>query len=108
MLRIIDPLTNTITLTKECWENHICVVHVEMKARRDEIQKTIADPDFIYRSKSSSHTRLYFRRYVEPTLNCEYILVAVRRRASETRGFVQSAYPVKSLSKGGVLEWKKK
>jgi hypothetical protein len=51
---------------------------------------------------------LYFREYLDPRLNCRYIMVAVHRKAHSTKGYVQSAYPVRSLSKGGTLEWKKK
>lgn len=107
MFRVTDPQGNTITLTQECWKNHICVVHTEMKSRLAEIRNTVTNPEFIYTSKSSMQTHLYFRQYADPALNCQYILVAVRRRANQKRGFIQSAYPVKSLSKGGVIEWKK-
>jgi hypothetical protein len=108
MFQITDPQGKRITLTVDCWENHICISHTEMRSRLAEIRETIADPDFIYTSKSSNQTHLYFREYVDPRLKCQYILVAVQRRANQTRGFVQSAYPVKGLSKGGVLEWKKR
>ena len=107
MFRITDPQGNSITLTADCWENHICIVHTEMRSRLAEIRETITAPDFIHTSKSSDQTHLYFREYVDPILKCQYILVAVQRRANQKRGFVQSAYPVKGLSKGGELEWKK-
>ena len=107
MFRVTDPQGNIIILTSECWRDHICIVHTEMRTRLDEIRETVIDPAFIYTSKSSAQTHLYFRQYADPTLNCQYLLVTVQRRANQKRGFIQSAYPVKSLSKGGVLEWKK-
>lgn len=108
MFKVIDPQGNTVTLTKECWEEHICVVHTEMRTLLSEIRRTITDPDYIYQSKSSDKSHLYFREYRDPRLKCQYILVAVYRKHGSRRGYVQSAYPVKSLSKGGVLEWKKR
>ena len=107
MFHVADPQGNTIILTKECWANHICVVHTEMRSRLDNIRETIENPDYIYVSKSNEQTYLYFRAYADPTLKCQFILVAVHRRANQKRGFVQSAYPVKSLSQGGLLVWKK-
>lgn len=107
MFRAIDPLGNLVSSTRECWREHICVVHVEMRPLLDKVRQTIADPDYIYTSKSSRHSHLYFKEHTDPRLKCRYILVAVRRKAGKTRGYVQSAYPVKSLSKGGTLEWKK-
>jgi hypothetical protein len=72
-----------------------------------EIKKTIINPDYIYQSKSSNKTYLYFRAYYNPELNCNYILVAVYRKPNLRKGYVQSAYPVKTLSKGGELKWQK-
>lgn len=94
-------------MTAECWQNHICVVHTEMRSRLNEVRLTLTDPDYIYTSKTSHEAHLYFRRYVDPKLKCQYILVVVHRRAGSRKGYVQSAYPVKSLSKGGTLEWTK-
>ena len=107
MLKVQDPQGNTITLTGECWNNHICVNHTEMKPLLKEIKETITNPDYIYQSKSSSKGHLYFKEYRNPALNCNYILVAVCRRSHLRKGYIQSAYPVKTLSKGGVLEWQK-
>jgi len=79
-----------------------------MRALLNTVQQTLIAPDYIYTSKSSPNSQLYFRKYLDPRLNCRYIMVAVHRKADSTKGYMQSAYPVKSLSKGGTLEWKKK
>ena len=108
MFKVTDPQGNSIFLTQECWKKHICVVHTEMRALLNTVQQTLIAPDYIYTSKSSPNSQLYFREYLDPRLNCRYIMVAVHRKADSTKGYVQSAYPVKSLSKGGTLEWKKR
>jgi len=108
MFKVTDPQGNSIVLTQECWKKHICVVHTEMRALLNTVQQTLIAPDYIYTSKSSPNSQLYFREYLDPRLNCRYIMVAVHRKADSTKGYVQSAYPVKSLSNGGTLEWKKK
>jgi hypothetical protein len=104
---VTDPQGNRITLTDECWYDHICVVHTEMRGLLDQVRLTLTDPDCIYTSKSSPNSHLYFRQYVDPRLKCAYVLTVVYRKDEAARGYVQSAYPVKTLSKGGRLKWKK-
>lgn len=105
MFSVIDPHGHRITLTPECWMNHICVVHTEMRSLLEQVRLTVTDPDHIYTSKTSHESFLYFRKYVDPKIKCQYIPVAVHHRPQSRSGYVQSAYPVKSLSKGGTLEW---
>jgi hypothetical protein len=50
LFRAIDPLGNLVTLTRECWCEHICVVHVEMRPLLDKVCQTMADPNYIYTS----------------------------------------------------------
>jgi hypothetical protein len=107
VFRVTDPQGIRITLTDECWYDHICVVHTEMRSLLDQVRLALADPDHIYTSKSSARSRLYFRQYVDPRLKCAFVLAVVHCKAGATRGYVQSAYPVKSLSRGGRLEWKR-
>jgi hypothetical protein len=108
MFKVTDSQSNSIVLTRKCRKKHICVVHTEMRVLLDTVRQTLIAPDYIYTSKSSPNSYLYFREYLDPRLNCRYIMVAVHRKAYSTKGYVQSAYPVKSLSKGGTLEWKKR
>ena len=107
MFKVQDPQGNIINLTQECWNDHICINHTEMKRLLTEIKMTIINPDYIYQSKSSSKTHLYFKEYHNPVLNCNYLLVAVYRKPDLQKGYVQSAYPVKTLSKNGVLKWQR-
>lgn len=107
MFKAQDPQGNVITLTLRCYNDHICINHTEMRLLLNEIKETIVNPDYIYQSKSSSKSHLYFKTYRNSSLNCNYILVAVYRRPNLRKGYVQSAYPVKTLSKGGALEWQK-
>ncbi|MEK7275496.1 MAG: hypothetical protein AAB296_08405 [Candidatus Desantisbacteria bacterium] len=107
MFKVQDPQGNDITLTQECWNDHICINHTEMSQLLTEIKNTIVNPDYIYQSKSSSNAHLYFKKYHSPVLNCNYLLVAVYRKYNLPKGYIQSAYPVKTLSKGGALEWQK-
>ncbi|MDI6735263.1 MAG: hypothetical protein QME42_03555 [bacterium] len=107
MFKIQDPQGNIITLTQECWNDHICINHTEMRHLLTEIKNTIVNPDYIYQSKSSNKTHLYFKEYRNPGLNCNYLLVVIYRRPNLRKEYVQSAYPVKTLSKGGELEWQR-
>lgn len=107
MFSVQDPQGNIITLTQECWNEHICVYHTEMRHLLSKIKETIVNPNYIYQSKSSSKTCLYFKQYYNSVLNCNYLLVAVERRPNSQKGYIQSAYPVKTLSKGGELKWQK-
>ena len=77
LFTVQDPQGNIITLTERCWNDHISVNHTEMKRLLTQIKKTIINPDYIYQSKSSSKTHLYFKEYHNPILNCNYLLVAV-------------------------------
>ena len=43
MVRVKDPLNNIITLTKECWTEHILKEHPEMELFYNELRNTITE-----------------------------------------------------------------
>ena len=64
MFRIKDHLNNTIILTKKCWTKHILKEHPEMDLFYNELRNTIKKPEYIFKSKFSKNSRLYFKGYI--------------------------------------------
>lgn len=101
-----DPRGYEVHLTNDCWDNHILVQHPIMKGRLSEVKNAIIKPDFIYQSKYKTSSHLYFSKASSPS-GIEYVLVVVTVRQRTRKGYVQTAFIVDSLSKGGKLLWKK-
>jgi hypothetical protein len=102
-----DPRGYEVQLTDECWYNHIVVEHPEMIGRMDDVRRAIEMPDYIYESKHKPSSHLYFLEVGRSSFGTEYVLgvAAIRQRTS--KGYVQTAFLVDGLSKGGKLLWKK-
>ncbi len=107
MFQVNDPLHNVITLTKKCWTNHIFKEHPEMKSLLMELRDTLKDPEFIFKSKISSNSRLYFKGYLHPEYGYFYVMAAVDYNKHKKTGFIKTSFPVYNLKKGGELIWKK-
>jgi hypothetical protein len=102
----IDPRGYEIHLTNNCWHNHILVQHPIMKGRLSNVKNAIVKPDFIYQSKYKASSHLYFSK-TSIAHGVEYALVVVTIRQRTRKGYIQTAFIVDSLSKGGKLLWKK-
>jgi len=107
MLRVRDPLNNTITLTKKCWGKHIIKEHPEMESFQDELYETIKKPEYIFKSRISKNSRLYFKGYLHPEYGHFYIMVVVDYKEHKKTGFIKTSFLVYNLKKGGELLWKK-
>ena len=107
MFTAVDPIDNTIRLTKSCWFNHIIVEHPIMRKFLDEVRETIKNPDYIYKSKIGKRSQLYFKEYTHKRYGKIYIMVAVKMKVNQLRGYVQTAFIVYNLNKGGTLLWKR-
>jgi hypothetical protein len=59
---VFDPLGHKVTVAKTVLHGHIYRRHPELHGKQAIIEKTVADPDFIARSKKDGHSLLYFRR----------------------------------------------
>lgn len=107
MIRVKDPLNNTITLTKKCWTKHILKEHPEMEPFYNELRDTIKEPEYIFKSKISKNSRLYFKGYLHPEYGHFYIMVVADYKEHKKTGFIKTSFPVYNLKKGGELLWKK-
>ena len=88
-------------MTYECWYNHILIKHPEIKEREVELRRAIEAPDYFYRNKRRHSSRLYFLEISSSLKRVEYMLVVVAVRQRARKGYIQTAFIVKSLSKGG-------
>jgi hypothetical protein len=107
MIRLNDPLKNVITFTKKCWTSHILQEHPEMESFYNELRNTIKEPEYIFKSKISKNSRLYFKGYLHPQYGHFYIMVAIDYNERKKIGFIKTSFPVYNLQKGGKLIWKK-
>lgn len=102
-----DPRGYEIRLTDECWYNHILIEHPEMKGREHDVKRAIKKPNYIYESKRRRSTHLYFSEVGRSLAGKEYVLVVVAIRHRAKKGYIQTAFLVEGLSKGGKLLWKR-
>ncbi len=102
-----DPRGYEVRLINECWYNHIVVEPPEMRDRVNELRQAIETPDYIYESKHRHSSHLYFLEVGHSPSGVEYVLGVVTIRQRTRKGYVQTAFLVDDLSKGGKLLWKK-
>jgi len=104
---VTDPRGYVVTLTDPCWRDHILAQHPIMAGRKDEVQRTLEAPDYIYTSKMKRTSHLYFQEIGTTPTGTLYVMVVVEMRRRAKRGFVQTAFLVEGLSKGGALLWQR-
>lgn len=102
-----DPLRNKIRLTENCWKQHILIEHPIMRGFLREIRATVQRPDWIFQSRVSRSTLLYFKEYRRKPVGRFLLMVAAGVRRTRLRGFVKTAFLVYNLSKGGNLLWER-
>ena len=107
MFTVTDPRGYSVTLTDPCWNGHIIVHHPIMVGREGEVRQTIETPDYIYESKIKHTSHLYFRESAATPTGMLYLMVVVDMRARTKRGFVETAFLVEGLAKGGTLLWQR-
>ena len=107
MVKVKDPLNNTIVLTQKCWKNHILKEHPEMEAFYNELRNTIKKPEYIFKSKISRNSHLYFKGYLHPEYGYFYIMAVIDYKEHKKMGFIKTSFPVYNLKKSGELLWKK-
>ena len=107
MIRVKDPLNNTIILTEKCWIKHILKEHPEMEPFYNELRDTIKEPECIFKSEISKNSRLYFKGYLHPEYGHFYIMAVVDYKEHKKTGYIKTSFPVYNLKKGGELIWKR-
>lgn len=63
----VDFYSRKIRLTDERLE-HIELDHPEMSGQIDQIGETLANPDFVVRSRTDSEAELFYRHYSGPSV----------------------------------------
>ncbi len=91
-----------IRLTKERWR-HIVARHPEIEGQRDKVLETLALPEVI--QAGDFGTLLSARRYASTPVS-EKTLVVVYKEASESDGFIVTAYFTDELSKRRHVIWR--
>jgi hypothetical protein len=61
LLKVRDPLGNTIILDVETWEKHITLRHPEMKEYLESLKVTLEQPILIQRAPVGGSTCFYYR-----------------------------------------------
>ncbi len=107
MIQVKDPLNNVIILTKKCWTDHILKEHPEMELFCNELRDTVKEPEYIFKSKISKMSRLYFKGYLHPEYGHFYIMAVIGYKEYKKTGYIKTSFPVYNLKKGGELIWKR-
>lgn len=107
IFKLTDPFGAEVVLTEECWENHILVEHPIMKQFLYELKEAVVSPDFIFKSKISRKTFLYFKKFIKENLGTFYLMIAAEKKSKKRKGYIKTSFPVYNLSRGGELIWKK-
>jgi hypothetical protein len=102
LFSVTDPLGEKISLTRKCWQGHILVVHPVMRRRLTIVRRTVALPEIIFVSRRNADSLLYFRLWPDLPAGNRYLMVV----ADSRRGYVQTSFPVRDLSKGGTVRWR--
>ncbi len=76
-----------------------------MKHFMNQLSSCIRDPDYIYKSKHSANTKLYYR--FEQTKYGEiFILAIINMKLNKNLGYVKTALPVYKIKEGELI-WEK-
>jgi len=79
--------------------------HPEMLEMEREIEKTVAQPEHVVKSRSDAEARLYYRFYPRTRVGEKYLCVVVKVRGTDA--FVLTAYLTDTVKKGEAL-WNEK
>jgi hypothetical protein len=111
---VTDPRGLSITLTDDVWQN-ITRKHPAMILYLDIVQRTAQEPEAIYFDPKSTEIRTtgakIYHYYTSKLLSGDLadkltvVIVKVVIEPVGNQGYVETAYPVKQVKKGLVLEW---
>ena len=93
-------LKETVILTQENFEKHIVSHHPEMEGHEQDIEKTIVNPNLVYKAKRFPETRKHFVRKTNKNEISEYNNVIVEYDADQN-GYVKTSYYSENLERGG-------
>ncbi|WP_439638180.1 DUF4258 domain-containing protein [Spirulina sp.] len=98
LFSVETPLNFSVRTTVEYWNFITTIKHPIMKGKDVDVQKTLASPDEIRRSKIDENVFLFYREDGEKRWVC-----AVARQLEED-GFLITAYRTSAI-KEGVVVW---
>lgn len=111
-----DPRGVMVSLGQDTWE-HITQAHAEMREYFEAIEETISHPDEIYFDETSSRNRAtgaeiyaYYKRNIFVGLlrtKTLYVSVKLITELGVVRGYVQTAFPTRSIQKRMIKVWSK-
>ncbi len=105
MIHFVDPLNQTVELTRSVLHGHIYRRHPELKRKEKLIEQTITDPDFIAKSKKDNHSLLYFRAMKRSM----YLMVVASPIAGKPNHLtIRTSFYTLNTSKGDPIIWQKK
>jgi len=107
MIRFSCPyLGGEVDLSDER-ERHISQHHPELlPAYREELVRTLADPDTVRRSARFGNAKLLSRWFETIRGGKHVVVVVVMDQARQNRRWIVTAYLARRLAEGGV-EWKR-
>ncbi len=100
----VDLYSRKIRLTDERLE-HIELDHPEISGQIDRIGETLANPDFVVKSRTDSEAELFYKHYSETPVSGKYLCVIVKVRGDDF--FVLTAYFTDTIKRGETL-WTRK
>ncbi len=96
LFEVATPLGFTVHCTRTYWEFIVERKHPVLRGCEKEIERVLADPDEVRRSRRDSAVLLFYRGG-DPRWLC-----AVARRENEA-GFLITAYPTDAIKAGEVI-----
>src|SRR2546426_3705957 len=104
MLHFQDLRNRSIRLTDERLQ-HLETDHLEMVGQTPHIAETLADPDWIVRSRTDSTVELFYKWYSSTPVTAKFLCVVVKALPDDP--FMITAYHTDAVKRGEVL-WEKK
>ena len=100
IFKVDNVFGETVTLTQEQFEKHIINRHPEMKGHEKDIQKTIEEPNVVYKSSTFPEKRKIFARRTNNNELSKYNNVIVEYETPND-AIVKTTYYAEEIT-GGV------
>lgn len=99
LFEVDTPLGFSVRCTVAYWRFIISDKHPIMAGREEDVQKTLADPDVVRRSRQDPEVYLFYREE-----KSRWLCAVVRRENAS--GFLITTYPT-DIIKIGEIVWKR-
>ncbi len=99
LFEVQSVLGRTIRLTRRYWLKIVRDKHPVMRGKEQHVQKALAEPVEVRRSKSDPAVHLYYRRYGQ-----RFICVVARHQNGD--GFVITTYISDNIKEGEIV-WRR-